>query len=107
VRGDRINHRTTNRTKRQNATPGFAIRIEEHTDLGIAFLVAEDEGGAYEPLGPVATIAEAREIAGEDLRHRMQELERGSEALCPARYKVWARGLDGYAVAAVLDPSTL
>lgn len=102
-----MNHRTTNRTNRHTATPGFAIRIDEHTDLGIAFLVAEDDCGAYEPLGPVATIAEAREIAGEDLRHRTQGLERDGEALCPARYKVWARGLDGYAVAAVLDPSTL
>ncbi|MEP7367813.1 MAG: hypothetical protein ABI972_31515 [Acidobacteriota bacterium] len=100
-------HRTTNRTNPQKATPGFAIRIESYTDLGIAFLVAEDEGGAYEPLGPVASIAEAREIAGEDLRHRMQELDRGGEPMCPALYKVWAQGLDGYAVAVVLDPSTL
>jgi len=30
----------------------------------------------------------------------MQQLEEGSEPFCPVVYKVWARGLHGFAVAA-------
>jgi len=98
-----------NRTKRQpnNATPGFAIRLTDQPDLGIAMLIAEYQA-AYEPLGPVSTIAEAREIAQQDLRDRMRRLEAGEEPACPAIYRVWARGLGGcYAVAANFDPSHL
>jgi hypothetical protein len=47
----------------KDATPGFAIRLTDETELGIAMLIAEDDAGGYLPLGPVATIAEAREIA--------------------------------------------
>jgi hypothetical protein len=69
-------------------------------------LIAEDDAGGYLPIGPVSTISEAHEIAREDLRSRM--LERGSgEPCCPAVYKVWAQGLDGYAVAAEFDLSQL
>lgn len=46
---------------------------------GFAFLVAEGEDGAHQPLGPVATIAEAGAMAGEDLGHRVEELERAGE----------------------------
>jgi hypothetical protein len=98
------------RTNKQpkDTTPGFAIRLSDETELGIAMLIAEDENGAYEPLGPVATIAEAREVAQSDLSHRRRDLERGGLPLCPAVYKVWARGSDGdYKVAAEFDPSTL
>jgi hypothetical protein len=44
-----MNYRTTNRTNRYNATPGFAVRIEDDTDLAIAFLVSEDDAGATSP----------------------------------------------------------
>ncbi len=97
------------RTKRQpnKPTPGFAIRLTDQTDLGIAVLIAEYQA-AYEPISPVSTIAEAREIAQQDLRHRMRRLEAGEELSCPAIYRVWARGLGGcYAVAAEFDPSHL
>ena len=89
-------------TKNQltNATPGFAIRLTDNTDLGIATVIAEDDAGGYLPLAPVSTIGEGREVAQHDLRCRMREVERGGDAFCPAVYKVWARGLAGYAVAA-------
>jgi hypothetical protein len=34
-------------------------------------------------------------VASEDMASRMRRLERGDEPLCPALYKVWARGVDG------------
>ena len=89
------------------ATPGFAIRLTEQTDLGTAMLIAEDDEFAYLPISPVATIAEAREIAQHDMHHRMRQVERGGSPFCPAVYKVWARGTDGHAVAAEFDASSL
>ena len=92
----------------KDATPGFAIRLTDETELGIAMLIAEDDSGTYEPLGPASTLGEARELAQHDMRLRRRELERGGNPLCPAVYKVWARGLEGdYKVAAEFDPSTL
>ena len=88
-------------------TPGFAIRLTGQTELGIAMLIAEDHLGGYLPIGPVSTIDEAREIAENDLRLRMRDLERGKTPFCPEVYKVWAHGVDGYAVAAEFDPSRL
>jgi hypothetical protein len=86
---------------------GFAVEITDATDLGLAMLIAED-AGSYFPLGPVSTIAEARDIARRDFRSRMRKLEEGGEPFCPEIYKVWARGLDGvYAVTPTFDPSTL
>jgi hypothetical protein len=98
------------RTNKQpkDATTGFAIRLSDETELGIAMLITEDENGAYEPLGPAATIGEARELAQDDMGHRRRDLERGGNPLCPAVYKVWARGLGGdYTVVAEFDASTL
>ena len=69
--------------------------IGETTDLGIGFLIAESEEGAYQPVGAVATIREAREIADNDMRERMRQLQRGSEPMYPFRYRVWARGDEG------------
>lgn len=89
--------------KPNQATHGFAIRLTDETDLGIATLIVEDDAGGYLLLGPVSTIAEGREIAQQDRRHRMWQLERGGKPFCPAIYKVWAHGLDGYAVAAEFD----
>ena len=87
------------RTREQNqanATPGFAIEIRDNTELGLAMLVAEDEDGHYEPVAVAATINEAKEVAERDLRDRMRSIERGEDAgLCPVRYKLWARGIDG------------
>jgi hypothetical protein len=104
----------TNKATPNDATPGFASRLEDDMDLGMAMLIAENEDGRYWPVGPASTIAEARELAANDLARRTRELERGGQPDCPAVYKVWARGLDGcyfatssYSVAAEFDPTTL
>jgi hypothetical protein len=92
-----------------NVTPGFAIKMEDDTELGIAMLIAEDEEGHYDPVAAVVSINEAREIAESDMRGRRRELERGGDpGLCPYLYKVWAQGLEGgYRTAATIDVSTL
>ena len=88
---------------RTNATPGFAIEIKDDTELGIATLIAEDEEGHYLPIGSVVSINEGREIALDDLRCRMRLLERGTDpGFCPYCYRIWARGLDGFQVAATI-----
>jgi len=77
--------------------------INETTNLGIGFLVAESEAGDYQPVSAVSTISEAREMVAHDLRLRMQMLKEGSDPICPARYLVWARGNAGdYQVAATI-----
>jgi hypothetical protein len=77
-------------------TPGFAIELLPDTDLGSAMLIAEDEQGRYEPVGVVLTINEGRETAENDMRSRMDRLERGEDSgVCPSEYKLWARGLWG------------
>ena len=75
--------------------------IGETTDLGIGFLIAESEDGAYQPVGAVMTIREAREIAAGDMRRRMSRLDQGSDPICPARYLVWAQGGGGEYAAVV------
>jgi hypothetical protein len=65
--------------------------ITETTDLGIGMLIAEAVDGAYEPVAPVSTMREAREMADHDLRRRMADLESGGEPMCPTLYRVWAR----------------
>ena len=78
--------------------------IRETTDLGIGFLIAESEDGAYQPVGAVTTISEAREIAASDMCLRMDRLDQGSDPMCPARYLVWARGDGGeYATVAEIE----
>lgn len=77
---------------------GFAVEITDATDLGLAMLIAESEDGQYEPVAVVGTIREAREVAGDDLRLRMQHIESGDyddAGVCPYVYKVWARGVGG------------
>jgi hypothetical protein len=81
-------------TKKQNHN-GFAIEITDTTDLGLAMLIAESEDGQYEPVAVVANVGEAREVAHDDMRIRMRDLERGASPLCPYVYKIWARGIDG------------
>ena len=85
------------RHKRETKTyNGFAIPLQPDTQLGLAMVIAEDEAGHYEPVAVASTISEARELAESDFRGRMRRLERGEYAgLCPARYKVWAQGIDG------------
>ena len=88
-----------------NATPGFAIRIGDDTEMGLAILVAEFGESAYQPIGVVVTINEAREIAASDMRGRMRDLEAGKAPACPEAYVVWAQGLDGdYRVASRFMP---
>ncbi len=94
-------------TNRPAPTPGFAIRINDETNLGIALLIAEDDSGIYWPLGPVSTIPEAREFAYLDHSRRRAVLRQGGEVCCPTRYKLWALGLEGYVVAAEFDPAKL
>jgi len=42
-------------------------------------LIAESEDGQYEPVGVVASIGEAREIAASDLKGRMRRLDRDQD----------------------------
>ena len=91
------------------ATPGFAILLTDSTNLGLAMLIAESEDGQYEPVGVVASIGEAREIASGDLKGRMRRLERDQgPGPCPYAYKVWANGIDGdYRIAIELTSTKL
>ena len=86
-------HRQTKRTNKNNSP--FACPIEEHTELGLAMLIVEDDAGHYEPLGVVVSISEGREIAEDDFHLRLKQVERGEEPMLPALYKVFARGADG------------
>jgi hypothetical protein len=59
-------------------------------------LIVEDEEGHYQPLAIASTLAEAFEMAKEDLQGRQRLLEIGGDpGLCPYEYKLWARGLGG------------
>ena len=88
-------------SRHKDATPGFACKITDDFDLGIAMLVCEDEEGHYEPVGPVVSLNEAREIAKGHFRSCPNDMD----GICPYIYKVWATGLEGgYAVARTIDP---
>lgn len=83
-------------------------RVEHDADLGIAMLIAETEDGHYEPIGPVATVNEAHEIAAHDMNLRMHDLEKGGEPACPATYKIWSRDYEGeYTIIHEFDAATL
>ena len=88
-------------------TPGFAIELQPDTDLGLAMLIAEDEEGRIEPVAVAGTINEAKELAASDMRSRMRRLENDADpGICPARYRLWARGIDGdYRIAHEIDPT--
>ena len=79
------------------------------TNLGLAMLIAESEDGQYAPVGVVASIGEAREIAESDLKNRSRRLKRDQDpGLCPYTYKVWANGIDGdYRIAVELTATKL
>ena len=74
---------------------GFAFALQPDTDLGLAVLIAEGEEGQHEPVAVVASIREARGVAESDLRDRMRRMDQGDDCLCPATYKLWARGVSG------------
>jgi hypothetical protein len=85
------------RNRKQTRTyNGFAIPLQPDTELGLAMLLAEDEDGHYEPVAVVSSISEAREIAASDMAGRMRKLEGDEEpGICPIRYRLWARGVNG------------
>ena len=87
--------RTNRKTNRAPKNSPFACPILDDTNLELAMLIVEDDAGNYEPLGVVVNIREAREIAEDDFRRRVRELERGGTPLAPALYRVFARGIDG------------
>jgi hypothetical protein len=69
-------------------------------DLGIGILLAEDATGAYEVLGPVATINESIEIARADYACRLDALDHMGDPMHVEVYKVWSRNYDGeYSIA--------
>src|ERR1035438_832996 len=103
MQGESSMVRNRKQQTRTNATPGFGCEIKDDTEWGIATLIAEDEEGHSLPIGSVVSINEGREIAQDDLRRRMRDLERGNDpGFCPYCYRIWARGLDGLLVAATL-----
>ena len=74
-------------------------RVEDYADLGFgSLLVAEDDEGGYEPVAAVSTLREARELAAEDFRFRLADVESGNSPLCPDRYAIWVRRSAGYTV---------
>jgi hypothetical protein len=82
-------------TEKRTSDNGFAIPLQNDTDLGLALLIVEDEEGHYEPVANAATINEAKELAGDDLRCRRERLDRDEDpGVCPHVYKIWARGSD-------------
>jgi hypothetical protein len=94
-----------NAKKSHKTYNGFAIPLLPDTDLGLAMLIAEDDGGNCQPVAVASTISEGKELAASDMRERMRKLERGEDAcICPIRYKLWARGIDGeYLVATTIE----
>lgn len=97
------------RTRKQPQTyNGFAIPLQPDTELGLAMLIAKDDDGATQPIAVASTINEAKDIAESDMRDRMHRLERREEAgICPARYTLRARGVNGeYRIAMTIDKLT-
>jgi hypothetical protein len=86
----------TKTTENHTSNNGFAIPLENDTDLGVALLVVEDEDGRYHPVATVSTINEAKHVAADDFLRRRERLESDEDpGLCPCAYKLWARGTDG------------
>jgi hypothetical protein len=85
---------TARRYEIKDATPGFAIRLTNDTELGGAILVAENSTGkGYRPWAQVISIDEAIEIANNSLKY--------GERMNNTDLVVWAYGVDGdYNVAA-------
>ena len=80
-------------------------QFNESAELGFgSLLIAEDDDGGYDPVGVVTTIREARELATEDFRSRIADLENGGGPLCLASYAIWVRRFNGYEVLRRVDP---
>src|SRR4051794_40145872 len=90
--------------KQAKTYDGFAVPLQLDTELGLAMLIAEDEDGNYRPVAVASTISEAKELAESDQRERMRKFEDSKDArICPVRYTLWARGIDGeYLVATTI-----
>jgi hypothetical protein len=102
----RLSHEFVSKEKTMIVAEARTTVISETADLGIGLLIAESEDGVYQPIGPVGSMREARQIAANDMRRRMHRLDQGSDPLCPARYVVWAQGSRGeYAAVAEIEPS--
>jgi hypothetical protein len=87
--------------------PAFGT-LGRDVDLAVGVLIAEDATGAYEIVGPVSTINEAIEIAGDDFARRLKDLNRGGVPMCPEIYKVWSCDYDGrYALVSEIFPANL
>ena len=79
--------------------------VDENVELGFgSLLVAEDDEGGYEPVAVVSTLREARELAAEDFRFRLADVESGNSPLCPDRYAIWVRRSAGYTVLTAIEP---
>jgi hypothetical protein len=100
-----MKHTTTKKQATKKQTPPKPYHpaygtIGRDVDLGIGILLAEDAHGAYEVLGPVATINEAIEIARHDFNNRIEELDHMGDPMHVEVYKVWSRNYDGeYSIA--------
>lgn len=66
-------------------------------------LIAEGGTGGYRPVGLASTIAEARELAAKDLDAQNTRAALGEVPYRPEAYRLWANGLDGFAVAATFS----
>lgn len=96
---------TKNNTNQAPATPGFACKIKEDTDLGNAMVIAVFAENLHQPVGIAGSINEAREIADTDLRERRRLNAIGGKGTTavPDKYVVWARGLGGeYKIATMM-----
>ena len=83
-----------------------APALDENAELGFgAMLVAETADGSYGPVSTVSTIREAREIAAQNFRTRVRELEAGNDPICPDRYVVWSQSFAGYRIICTIQPS--
>jgi hypothetical protein len=82
---------TARRQTGTNATPGFAVELKPTTDLGLAILMVIFENGRYEPVGVVASINEADEIA----QHHHRHYRPSHPGYQIANYELWAQGLGG------------
>jgi hypothetical protein len=70
--------------------------IDEDAELGYgAILVGESEDRTYEAVTMVSTIREARELAAENFRNRVNDVSKGRDRMLPIRYVIWQRGMEG------------
>jgi hypothetical protein len=72
----------------------FTISLTPDSYLESGMLILEDADGNYGPISLVSN--EAKSFAADDLRARLLGLESNEgTALCPCKYKRWARGING------------